>query len=301
MAPSATDDMPVKSTTAPAADTTTHRSGDPSLAFVRDEETLPPVFTDKYAERAHLKHRLALAYRVFAANGFADGVAGHITVRDPVDPTSFWVNPFGLHFSLITDDDLIRVNHEGEVVDGGDNHRLNYAAYAIHAEIHNARRDVLCAAHCHSLYGRAMCATGRGLDMLTQDFCVFYNDHIVYPNFAGLVLATDEGRDIARCLGPRKAALLGNHGLLTAGATIEATIGWFVLLEKLCRVQLAADASSAGSGRPLVTIGEAECVSTWQAIGTNDAGYFMGLPLFQVAEREFGENTYLGRGLRPRK
>ncbi len=55
------------------------------------------------------------------------------------------------------------------------------AAYAIHAEIHKARPDVLCAAHCHSLYGRAMCATGRTLDMLTQDFCVFYNDHVVYP------------------------------------------------------------------------------------------------------------------------
>ncbi|CAK7244472.1 MAG: hypothetical protein STHCBS139747_006013 [Sporothrix thermara] len=295
MAPSATEPAPV---TSKAAAEPQHRSGDPSLAFVRDEESLPPVFTDKYAERAFLKHRLAIAYRIFANNGFADGVAGHITVRDPVDPTSFWVNPFGLHFSLITDDDLIRVDHNGKVVEGGDNLRLNYAAYAIHAEIHKARPDVLCAAHCHSQYGRAMCATGRELDMLTQDFCVFYKDHVVYPNFAGLVLATDEGKDIARCLGQRKAALLGNHGLLTAGSTIEATIGWFVLLEKLCQVQIAADSSSAGTGKPLVTIGEEECVSTWQAIGTGDAGYFMGLPLFQVAEQEFGERTYLGRGLR---
>lgn len=55
------------------------------------------------------------------------------------------------------------------------------AAYAIHAEIHKARPDVLCAAHCHSVYGRAMCATGRTLQMLTQDFCTFYNDHVLYP------------------------------------------------------------------------------------------------------------------------
>ena len=56
----------------------------------------------------------------------AEGVAGHITVRDPVDPTSFWVNPFGTHFSLIRDGDLIRVDHEGYVVEGGKNKRLNY-------------------------------------------------------------------------------------------------------------------------------------------------------------------------------
>lgn len=55
------------------------------------------------------------------------------------------------------------------------------AAYAIHAEIHKARPDVLCAAHSHSVYGRAMCATGKTLDMLTQDFAVFYNDHVLYP------------------------------------------------------------------------------------------------------------------------
>lgn len=93
--------------------------------------------------------------------------------------------------------------------------------------------------------------------------------------------------------------MLGNHGLLTAGPTIEATIAWFVLLEKCCQVQLAADASSAGTGKPLVVIGEQEARSTWKALGGGDGGYFMGLPLFQVAEREFGEKTYLGRGLRP--
>lgn len=126
---------------------------------------------------------------------------------------------------------------------------------------------------------------------------VFVN--VATSNFAGLVLATEEGKEIAACLGNKKAALLGNHGLLTAGQTIESTIAWFVLLEKCCQVQLAADASSAGTGRPLVTIGDSEARSSWEAIGTHEAGYFMGLPLFQVAERDFGERTYLGRGLQP--
>lgn len=93
MAPSATSPVP----TPVSKDTSSqeHRSGNPSLAFVRDEETLPPAFEDKFEERKFLKHRLAIAYRIFAQFGFSEGVAGHITVRDPVDPTSFWVNPFG--------------------------------------------------------------------------------------------------------------------------------------------------------------------------------------------------------------
>lgn len=75
------------------------KSGDPksALAEISDPEvTGPPAFSDPYEARAYLKHRLAIACRIFAQFGFAEGIAGHITLRDPVDPTSFWVNPFGM-------------------------------------------------------------------------------------------------------------------------------------------------------------------------------------------------------------
>lgn len=48
-----------------------------------------------------------------------------------------------------------------------------------------------------------------------------------------------------------------------------------MLLDKCCEVQLAADASSAGTGKPLVKIGEVEAYNTWRAIGTTDNGYCM--------------------------
>lgn len=133
MAPSITIPAPATVATKikplPVAETT-HTSGDPSLAFIQDETTSPPTFEDKYEERKYLKHRLVLAFRIFAKFGFAEGVAGHITVRDPVDPHSFWVNPFGMHFSLIRDEDLIRVDASGKVVDGGKNRRFNYGKFA---------------------------------------------------------------------------------------------------------------------------------------------------------------------------
>lgn len=86
MAPSATDTSP----------TSTYKSGDPSLTIPEGVPTGPPAFEDKYEERKYLKHRLALAFRIFAKFGFCEGIAGHITLRDPVDPQCFWVKPFGL-------------------------------------------------------------------------------------------------------------------------------------------------------------------------------------------------------------
>lgn len=135
----------------------------------------PRTFTEKYEEREYLKGRLAAAFRIFGKYGFDEGVAGHITLRDPVDPSTFWVNPFGVAFSLMKRSDLIQVNHEGKVIGGGDVKLLNAAAFMIHGAVHEARPDVMCAAHSHSIYGRAFCTLGRKLDVITQDSCSFHD------------------------------------------------------------------------------------------------------------------------------
>ncbi|KAL5385231.1 hypothetical protein PMIN02_008959 [Paraphaeosphaeria minitans] len=193
-----------------------------------------PKFDDPYKERVFLKGRLAAAFRLFGKFGFDEGVAGHITLRDPVDPTTFWVNPLGVAFSLMKSSDLIHVNEEGEVIGGGECRLLNLAAYMIHSAIHQARPDVIAACHSHSIYGRSFCALGRKLDTITQDSCAFHNDHVLYTSYKGVVLAKEEGENIAKELGPHKAALLQNHGLLTVGHTIEEAVFWFVSMEKAC-------------------------------------------------------------------
>ncbi len=93
------------------------------------------------------------AFRIFGRFGFGEGIAGHITVRDPEDPHMFWVNPFGMSFRHIRVSDLIAVNHEGQVVHG--NKPVNQAGFVIHSAVHAAHPDVVAAAHAHSVYGKA--------------------------------------------------------------------------------------------------------------------------------------------------
>ena len=249
----------------------------------------PPKFADKYEEREYLKGRLALAFRIFGKLGYDEGVAGHITLRDPVDPHTFWVNPFGVAFSMIKKSDLILVDHTGKVIDGGPCRLLNTAAYMIHSAIHEARPDVLCAAHSHSIHGRAFCTLGRELDITTQDSCAFYNDHVVYEQFNGVVLAEEEGHNIARALGNKKACLLRNHGLLTVGQTIEAAVFWFISLEKCCHAQLMADAAAAGRGGQTVKINEEDAAFTYKSVGTPRAGWFSAKPAFDIMAKEVGD------------
>lgn len=132
-----------------------------------------------------------------------------------MDPTQFWVNPFGVHFSLIKASDLILVDSNMRVVDGGPVRMLNTAAFMIHHAIHTARPEVMCAAHSHSMYGRTYSAFGRPLDITTQDACNFWNDHVVYETFNGIVLEEEEGQSIVQCMGNKKVGdveMKGNGG-----------------------------------------------------------------------------------------
>lgn len=155
---------------------------------------------------------------MFSKFGFDEGLAGHITARDPVYPDTFWVNPFGIHFGKICVSNLIRCNHKGDIVEG--DYSINQAAFSIHSSIHKKRPDAIAAAHAHSLHGKAWSAFGRLLQPLNQDACAFFEHHSVYDDYGGVALELSEGERIANALGMNKAVILQNHGLLTTGGSV---------------------------------------------------------------------------------
>jgi ribulose-5-phosphate 4-epimerase/fuculose-1-phosphate aldolase len=231
------------------------------------------------ATRLHLKQRLAAAFRLFARFGYDEGVAGHITARDPEQRDHFWVNPFGMYFGHIRASDLILVNHEGEVVKG--RAKVNRAAFAIHSRVHAARPDVIAAAHSHSVYGRSWSALGRKLDPITQDACAFYEDHALFADYTGVVLQTSEGDRIAEALGRSKAVILQNHGLLTVGQSVDAAAFWFISMDKCCQSQLLAEAA----GKPLLIRPE-EAALTHTQVGSEGAGWLSFQPLYARIVKE---------------
>ncbi|MBS1848410.1 MAG: class II aldolase/adducin family protein [Actinobacteria bacterium] len=236
-------------------------------------EIQPTVEGDVESVRAARKATLAAAFRIFGRLGFNEGVAGHITVRDPEHLDHFWVNPFAVSFRMIGAEDLICVNAEGDVVEGDG--MLNRAAFAIHSRIHAARPDVIAAAHSHSVYGKAFSALHRELRPLTQDACIFFEDHALFDDYTGVVWDTSEGDRIAETLGMRKALILANHGLLTTGHSIEEAVFWFVTMERTCQAELAVLAAGGG-----VPIPDDVARHTYAQVGSHAAGHFSATPLF---------------------
>ena len=226
-------------------------------------------------ERRHRKEKLAGALRIFGRFGFGEGVAGHMTVRDPEYPDLFWVNPLGMSFRHVSVSDLILVDHDGNVVYG--KHSVNRAAYVLHSAVHAARPDIVAAAHAHSVYGKAFSSLGIPLGALTQDSCAFYECNTVISDHGGaVVFDVEAGHDFARAFGNNRAAIHQNHGHFTVGNTIDEAVFWYVCFERCAQAQLAAMAA----GTPK-TIPHDLAVYTRENAGNAITGWMHFQPLWQ--------------------
>lgn len=231
-----------------------------------------PEFDNLEDKRKWMLQHMAGAFRVFARKNYTEGSAGHISLRDPIDPDTFWINPLGVHFGLLKASDMVQVDEDGNVI-GGSRRAINAAGFKIHSAIHKARPDVIAACHTHSIHGKAYSAFGKPLDMLNQDACIFYNAHAVYDDFGGIVLEETEGRKIAEALGNNKAAILRNHGLLTVGSTVDEAAYLFTLMERTCEAQLMVDAASRGTGAKPRLVDDRDAEYTYRATSDPDSLY----------------------------
>jgi len=232
-----------------------------------------PKFASVEEERLHRKQKLAGALRLFGRFGFSEGVAGHITARDPELTDHFWINPLAVPFGRIRVSDLQLISPEGEIVIG--DQPINTAGWFIHSQLHAARPDVISAAHAHAVHGKAWSSLGRLLDPITQDACMFYGSHSLYDDFNGVVIDEAEGKRIATALGPdNKLVILRNHGFLTVGRSVEEAAWLFITADETARAQLLAEAA----GKPVLIRDE---VAGPMGRGRRRSGGFSFRPYFQ--------------------
>lgn len=202
-----------------------------------------PTFDDPTAEREYRKRRLALAYRVFGGFGWGALGDGHISARDPERTDAFWLIRFGVPFGRATIADLVLVGPGGRVIEGEGG--INMTAYHIHGPVHDARPEVIAAAHTHTQYGTPWCATNTPFSMICQEATAFFEDHAVFDDEEVQITDSEGGKRIAAALGETKGVLLRNHGLLSVGGSVDEAVGWFLMMERVSEVHVKAGERAA--------------------------------------------------------
>lgn len=192
------------------------------------------------AERLHRQRQVALGYRLFAVFKWGDMGDGHITARDPEFPDCMWMLSYPTDFGRATVKDLILIGPDGKAVDSADKRHFNRPGYRIHHPIHMARLDIISAAHVHTNWGTPFSAEMRMLEPISQESCIFYDDHVLVDDQEVQVMSVECGHRIAAALGDNKAAILRNHGLLATGETVASCIANFITMERAAEVHMKA-------------------------------------------------------------
>ncbi|MEE4360268.1 MAG: class II aldolase/adducin family protein [Pseudomonadales bacterium] len=200
------------------------------------EQDTPTLSESPDVLREKRKRDVALGYRLFAANRWGDAGDGHISARDPERTDCFWTLRYGISYHRARVDDLVLVSPEGELVEGAGT--LNMAAYYIHYPILRSRPDAVSAAHVHTGWGSPFSAEVRPIEPITQEACVFFEDHAIFDDEEVQVQSVEAGQRIADALGSNRAIILRNHGLLTVANRVDECVGSFVQMERVAEAHM---------------------------------------------------------------
>lgn len=186
---------------------------------------------------------LAAAYQLAAHYKWTDLIYTHFTARVP-GSEHFLINPYGLMFDEITASTLVKIDHEGNVVDDPTGLGINQAGFIIHGCIHQARPEITCVIHTHTRAGVAVSAQKCGMLPISQHALRTYG-MLTYHDYEGIALDMDERTRITRDLGPTsKAMIMRNHGLLSLGENVCEAFELMYYLDCACQIQI--DAQAAG-------------------------------------------------------
>ncbi len=191
---------------------------------------------------------LAALYRLTALHHWDDLVFTHISMRVPGSEHHFLINPYGFLFEEMTASSLVKVDLAGNVVMETP-YFINPAGFTIHSAVHEARTDVQCVYHTHTVHGVAVSAQKSGLLPISQH-SLFPLASIGYHNYEGIALNDAEKPRLVADLGKNHALILRNHGLLTVGRSAAEAFLVMYTLETACRIQILAQSG----GTELISI-----------------------------------------------
>ena len=208
-------------------------------------EDFAAVNSGSYAgEEWQARVDLAAMYRLSAHFGYDDTIWNHITMRVPGSEHDFFLNKFGLLYNEVTASNLIKIDAEGNVLEGPAD--VNTAGFVIHGAIHNDFPQWKVVFHAHVPEALAVTALKDGFQHLVQDTSMLYGD-IGYHDWEGLSLTLEERERLAANMEGKRALIMRNHGFLTVGETAGEAFMVMHYLIRGCRALLAA----AGSGLEL--------------------------------------------------
>jgi ribulose-5-phosphate 4-epimerase/fuculose-1-phosphate aldolase len=232
-------------------------------------------------DEAALRKQLANCYRIFAHLGWTELIYNHITVRIPGPELHFLINPFGLHYTEVRPENLVKIDLHGRII-GESAWPVNPAGFNLHAALHQGIPGAHCIMHTHTTAGCAVAGSAQGLSR-DNFYGAMLHQRVAYHDFEGITLHAEEGPRVVRSVGQCRAVILRNHGLLAWGETIPLAFAYLWTLQRACEIQVAG----AGLGPTIPVSAAIQIKASAQALQF-DPAYGGGQDVFAAMTRVVG-------------
>lgn len=192
--------------------------------------------SDITSEERIARESLAAFYRICHQFGWTELIYNHITARVPGPERHFLINQFGLMYNEITASNLVKIDIDGNVVDGSEA-PVNAPGFTIHSAIHMARKDAHYIVHTHTTEGVTVACSEHGLSP-HNFYGAQLHGQIAYHDFEGISIDLSERQRLVKSLDDKNYMILRHHGLLACGETAAAAFFRMYQMQRACEVQV---------------------------------------------------------------
>lgn len=181
---------------------------------------------------AALRREMVATCRRMNKSGINQGTSGNLSARNP---GGFLITPTSLPYDRMQPDDLVQMSFDGSY-EG--RHRPS-SEWRFHRDIQDARRDIDCVLHCHSVYATTLAVHHKTIPSFHYMTGVVGGTTIRCAPYA--TFGTQALSDAAiEALQDRLACLLGQHGQISLGRTLQSALALAIEVETLARLYVQA-------------------------------------------------------------
>ena len=183
------------------------------------------------SDQQALRAEMVNICRRMNSSGINQGTAGNLSVRLA---KGFLITPSGLPYDTMTPQDIVEMDFDGTYAG-----RRPSSEGRFHRDILKARDDVDVVLHCHSIYATTLACHHKSIPSFHYMTGVAGGTDIRCAQYA--TFGTQALSDNALvALKDRKACLLGQHGQISLGKTMEAALWLAIEVESLSRMYVQA-------------------------------------------------------------
>jgi L-fuculose-phosphate aldolase len=178
-----------------------------------------------------LRRQMVDTCRQMNSTGINQGTAGNLSVRHG---DGFLITPSSLPYDTMQPEDLVEMGWDGTYVG-----RRPSSEWRFHRDILRARTDVNVVLHCHSLYATTVACHHKTIPAFHYMVGVMGGNTLRCAAYA--TFGTQALSDAALvALQDRMACLLGQHGQISLGTTLEGALWMAIEVETLSRMYAQA-------------------------------------------------------------